>query len=96
MERDHHARRVMLHAAVASGGASAALMSFGVNCIDEAELRAGASECLEPLLRAVLHSIDAAGVLPGEAERAALRDLIADYLETPRAEAPEHEERNAP
>lgn len=76
-------RQLLRHAAVAAGGASAALMSFSITCADEAELRAAADECLELALQAALRLIEAAGVLPGELERARLKLAIEDYVQAP-------------
>lgn len=76
-------RRLLMRSAVAAGGASAALMSFSMTCDGEAECRAAASEALEPLLRAALFAIDAAGVLSGEDERRRLRAAIGDYVGMP-------------
>lgn len=73
-------RRTIMQAAVAAGGASAALMSYAINCEDETEVRVAVNECLGLLLRAALHAIDASGALPGGRERAALRDVIIDYV----------------
>jgi hypothetical protein len=78
-------RRLAMRAAAAAGGASAALISFAITCDDEAELRAAADECLVPILCAAVHVIDAAGILPGEEQRAALRDIIVDYVDPPEA-----------
>lgn len=77
-------RRAIMHASVASGGASAALMSAVLHTTDEAELRNTAEAALEPLLRAAVHAIDTAAGLPGEDQRAALRDVLQDYLELPK------------
>jgi hypothetical protein len=76
-------RREIMHAAVAAGGASAALMHFAIACADKAEIRAAADECLEPLLRAALLAIGAAGFLPGEYERRRLKTAIEDYIDAP-------------
>lgn len=79
----HNPRRAIMHAAVAAGGASAALMHYSIACDDEAEIRAAADECLEPVLRSALLIIDAAGILPGETERATLQAAIVAYVDRP-------------
>lgn len=74
-------RRLIMRAAVAAGGSAAALMSYSLTSRDESEIRAAASQCLDPLLRAVVHAIDAAGErLPGDSGRR-LRTAIGDHLE---------------
>lgn len=72
-----------MHAAVAAGGASAVLMSTAAHATDEREARTAAGECVDPLLRAIVHAIDAAAGVPGEDQRAALRDVITDFLDLP-------------
>jgi hypothetical protein len=72
-------RRSIMHAAVAAGGVSAILMSTAVND-SGAHARKAADECLDPLLRATVHAIDAAEGLPGSRQRAELRDVITDFL----------------
>lgn len=75
-------RLLVLRAAVAAGGASAALTSHVLHC-DSDELAGAADECIELLLQATAAAIDAAGVLPGEDQRGRLRIAIADYVDQP-------------
>lgn len=77
-------RRSIMHAAVAAGGVSAILMSTAVHSDREGAARAVAGESLDPLLRAVVHAIDAAEGLPDADRRGALRDVVSDYLEVTR------------
>lgn len=72
----------VLRAAVAAGGAAAALSSHVLNCDDD-EIPVAADACLELLLRASLETLDASGVLPGEDDRARLRVALADYIDRP-------------
>jgi hypothetical protein len=71
-----------MQAAVAAGGAAAALMHFAVTCDDD-ELPAAADECLEPMLCGALKLLDAAGLLEGEDDRRRLRTAIEDYISAP-------------
>lgn len=80
-------RRLVMHSAVAAGGASASLMSAAAFAREDLGLTNVAEAAVEPLLRAALLAIDAAGLLEGERQRAALRDIIRDYLEAPAADA---------
>lgn len=82
------ARRAVMRSAVAAGGASAVLMSSAVTCNSEAGIAAAAEQCLEPLLRAVLAAIEAAAGAPGDEQRAALADIVTDFL-SPTALQPE-------
>jgi hypothetical protein len=75
-------RRLVLRAATAAGAAAAALTSHVLNCDDD-EIPVAADECLELLLRASLDSLDAAGILAGEDDRARLRVAIAGYIDRP-------------
>jgi hypothetical protein len=74
------ARLLVLRAAVAAGGAAAALTSNVLHCTDD-ELAGAADQCLALLLQATLAALDAAGVLPDEHERRRLRIAIADYVD---------------
>jgi hypothetical protein len=71
-----------MQAAVAGGGAAAALMSFAVTCADD-ELGCAADECLALLLESALKAIDAAGIFDGEDDRRRLRTAIEDYIGVP-------------
>lgn len=75
-------RLLVLRAAVGAGGAAAALTSHVLHCADD-DLAGAAEQCLAPLLQATLAALDAAGVLPDEPERRALRAAIADYVDEP-------------
>jgi hypothetical protein len=77
-------RRHVLRAAIAAGGAAAALTSHVLNCVDDA-IPEAADQSLELLLRAALEALDAAGVLDGEDDRARLRVALADYIERPQS-----------
>lgn len=80
-------RRTIMHAAVAAGGASAALMSAAAHA-DSREIAATAANAVDPLIRALSLTIEAAGPFGVTPELRALGDVVADYLE-PQAQAPE-------
>jgi hypothetical protein len=72
----------VLRAAIAAGGAAAALTSHVLNCDDD-EITVAADDCLDLLLRASLEALDASGVLTGEDDRARLRVALSDYIDRP-------------
>jgi hypothetical protein len=75
-------RKLVQRAGVTCSGVAAALGHYAIACTDD-EIAAAADECIELVLQAALQTIDAAGVLPEEEERARLRQAISDYVDRP-------------
>jgi hypothetical protein len=73
-------RKLVQRAGVTCSGVAAALGHYAIACTDD-EIAAAADECLELVLQAALQTIDAAGVLPDEEERARLRQAISDFID---------------